>query len=427
MLAAAACTTTAPKPVPPKAPSATIDIQPAPPQRPSSGDPKFDAFLTAARDEALAQGITEATFDSATAGIVPIPDIISMNANQPEFTKPVWNYLDGAVSPRRIKDAQFMMTRYGDVLDKIAAQSGVPKEILVAVWGMESDVGADSGGFNLFAALATLAYDGPRASYARPEFFAALRIYQEQHFALSEMMGSWAGAFGQTQFTPTTFLKYAADGDGDGRIDLWRSAPDALASAARLLGEQGWVRGQSWGYEVSLPDGFAFEDADLDTRKSLAEWSARGVKTADGAALTESDDDAAIYLPAGAHGPAFLVFGNFSVLFKYNNAASYALAVSLLADRMAGGAPVKHSWPRGERALSRNERIAFQTDLAKLGFDPGTPDGVLGRKSRAALRQYQKSKALAADGFPTAQLLATLEEDAARTAPNDGAIGPSDR
>ena len=413
LLAAAACATSAPKPVPPRLPSVTIPIQP-PPLRPSSGDPKFDAFLMAARDEALAQGITAATFDSATAGIAPLPDITRMNANQPEFTKPVWSYLDGAASPRRIKDAQFLLTRYGEVLDRIAAQSGVNKEILVAIWGMESDYGADSGSFNLFAALATLAYDGPRAGYARPEFFAALHLYQDQHYALSEMVGSWAGAFGQTQFTPTTFLKYAADGDGDGRIDLWRSAPDALASAARLLGEQGWVRGQPWGYEVSLPDGFAFEDADLDTRKSLADWSARGVKTADGAALPASTDEAAIYLPAGARGPAFMVFSNFNTLFKYNNAASYALAVSLLADRMVGGAGVRHSWPRDERALSRNERIAFQADLAKLGFDPGTPDGVLGRKSRAALRQYQKSKGLAADGFPTASLLAMLEADAAK-------------
>ncbi len=227
-----ACATPPHKPAPGPAPTV---IAPVPQARPGSGDPKFDAFLAEARTEALAQGITAATFDSAIAGIAPIPGIIAMNANQPEFARPVWSYLDSAVSARRIKDAQFMLTRYGEVLDRIAAQSGVPKEILVAIWGLESDYGADSGSFNLFAALATLAYDGPRASYARPEFLAALQIYQQQHYALSEMVGSWAGAFGQTQFTPTTFVKYAADGDGDGQIDLWRSAPDALASAARLL------------------------------------------------------------------------------------------------------------------------------------------------------------------------------------------------
>jgi membrane-bound lytic murein transglycosylase B len=424
LLAVAACATRpALRPAPPSAPAVTIPIPP-PPAPPGSGDPKFDAFLAEARTAALAQGITAETFDTATAGIAPLPTIIAMNANQPEFTKPVWSYLDAAVSARRIADARFMLTRYGEVLDRIAAQSGVPKEILVSVWGMESDYGADSGSFNLFAALATLAYDGPRANYAKPEFLAALQIYQQQHFPIGEMVGSWAGAFGQTQFTPTTFLKYATDGDGDGRIDLWRSPPDALASAARLLSEQGWARGQNWGYEVSLPDGFAYEDADLENDKPVSEWSARGVKTANGDVLAVLEENAAIYLPAGAHGPAFLTFPNFRVLLKYNNAASYALAVSLLADRMAGAGPVKHDWPRDERPLSRNERLQFQRDLQALGFDPGEPDGVLGRKTRAALRQYQKNKSLAADGFPTAMLLGMLETDAAaRVTPNSSAPG----
>ncbi|HWX88907.1 MAG TPA: lytic murein transglycosylase, partial [Rhizomicrobium sp.] len=384
-LIAVACATTVPKPTPPAQPAVTIPSLPAP-GRPSSGDAKFDAFLTEARVTALAQGITAATFDSATAGLAPIASIAALNANQPEFSKPVWSYLDSAVSARRVADAKLMLARYGDVLDRIAAASGVRKEILVAIWGMETDYGADASGINLFAALATLAYDGPRADYARPEFFAALKIYQEQHYPLSEMVASWAGAFGQTQFTPTTFLKYAADGDGDGQIDLWRSAPDALASAAKLLADQGWKKDQPWGFEVKLPAGFAYEDADTDTQKPVAQWRAQGVKTADGAALPASEDSAGIYLPAGARGPAFLVFSNFSVILKYNNAASYALAVALLADRMAGAGPVRHPWPREERALSRSERFQFQTDLQKLGFDAGTPDGVLGRKSRAALR-----------------------------------------
>jgi membrane-bound lytic murein transglycosylase B len=411
-LVAVACAATAPKPTPPIQPSVTIPIAPPPPSRPSSGDAKFDAFLAEARVTALAQGITPATFDAATAGIAPIPAIAAMNANQPEFAKPVWSYLDSAVSARRIRDAQLMLARYGDVLDKIEASSGVPKEILVAIWGMETDYGADSGGMNMFAALATLAYDGPRADYARPEFFAALKLYQEQHYPLSEMVSSWAGAFGQTQFTPTAFFKYAIDGDGDGKIDLWTSVPDALASSARLLADQGWKKGEPWGYEVKLPADFPYEDADTDTLKTVAAWRDLGVKTAKGAALPASDDNAGIYLPAGAHGPAFLVFANFNVILKYNNAGSYALAVALLADRMVGGDPVKHPWPRDERALSRAERVQFQSDLARLGFDPGVADGVLGRKSRAALRQYQKARGLAADGFPTASLLATMDKPA---------------
>jgi len=411
-LVAVACATTAPKPAPPPAPVVTIPLPP-PPAPPGSGDPKFDAFLADARQTALAQGITKETFDAATAGIAPIASIASMNANQPEFSKPIWSYLDSAVSARRIADAKLMLARYGDVLARIEASSGVPKDILVAIWGMETDFGSDTGGFNMFAALATLAYDGPRGDYARPEFFAALRLYQEQHYPLSEMVASWAGAFGQTQFTPTTFFKYATDGDGDGKIDLWLSAPDALASSAKLLASQNWKKGEPWGYEVKLPKNFPYEDADTDTQKTIAEWRALGVKAADGALLPASDDSAGLYLPAGAHGPAFLVLPNFNVILKYNNAASYALAVGLLADRMAGGAPVKHAWPRDERALSRTERIQFQTDLGKLGFDAGMPDGVLGHKSRAALRQYQKSKGLPADGFATATLLAMLDKDAA--------------
>jgi len=405
-LAAVACTTTAPKPTPPARPSVSIPV--APPQF-NSGDPKFDAFLLEAKATALANGIRPEVFDAATRGIAPIASIANMNANQPEFSKPVWAYLDSAVSARRVKDAQVMLARYGDVLARIERDSGVPKEILVAIWGMETDYGAGIGSFNLFAALATLAYDGPRASYAKPEFQAALRLYQERQYPLSEMKASWAGAFGQTQFTPTTFFKYAADGDGDGRIDLWESAPDALASSAKLLSAQGWQRGAPWGYEVTLPRGFAYEDADTETQKPLSEWRARGVKTAGGASLANSDESAAIYLPAGARGPAFLVFANFSVILKYNNAASYALAVALLADRMAGGAGVVHAWPRDERPLSRDERMRFQTALNAQGFDCGTPDGVLGRKTRNALRGYQKSRGVAADGFATASLLAMLD------------------
>jgi len=404
-----ACATTAPKPTPPP-PQPPVTIPAAPRPAPHS---KFDAFLAEARKTALAQGITGENFDAATTGIAPIAAITAMNANQPEFSRPVWSYLDSAVSARRVADAKLMLARYGDVLARIEASSGVPKEILVAVWGMESDFGADSGSFNLFAALATLAYDGPRADYARPEFFAALKLYQEQHYPLSEMVGSWAGAFGQTQFTPTTFFKYAADGDGDGKIDLWTSVPDALASAARLLADQGWKKGEPWGYEVRLPAGFPYEEADTDTQKTVAEWGAMGVQTADGALLPQSSETAGIYLPAGARGPAFLVLSNFNVILKYNNAGSYALAVGLLANRMADGSPVKHAWPRDERPLSRSERLQFQSDLTKLGFDIGNPDGVLGRKTRAALRQYQKSKGIIPDGFATASLLAMLDKDAA--------------
>lgn len=413
LLLLVACAATIPKPVLTPAPVVTIPIVPAA-VAPGSGDAKFDAFLVWARNDALAQGIRPEVFDRATAGLKPLPAIAQMNANQPEFAKPVWSYLDSAVSARRIADAKFLLARDGAMLDAIAAASGVRKEILVAIWGMETDYGNATGGFPLFAALATLAYDGPRADYAKPEFMAALHILQDRNYPLGEMTASWAGAFGQTQFTPTTFLKYAADGDGDGQIDLWQSRADALASAATLLARQGWTANAPWGLEVILPPGFAYQDADLETVKPVREWQARGVKAVNGS-LPLDAGNGAIYLPAGARGPAFLIFANFNVILKYNNAASYALAVALLADRMAGGPDIHAAWPRDERALSHAERLQFQTDLAALGFDPGMPDGVLGRKTRAATRAWQLARGTAADGYPTASLLALLDADVAKS------------
>jgi membrane-bound lytic murein transglycosylase B len=421
LLLAVACASVPPQPkapalAPPAASapsSANVPSAPPPPSR-------FDLFLAAIHDDAHTQGISEETFAAATAGIAPIPVITAMNDNQPEFSRPVWSYLDGAVSARRIKDGQFMLAKYGDTLNGIAAQSGVSADILLAIWGVETDFGSDVGDFNLFAALATLGYDGPRADYAKPEFLAALKILQDQRYAASEMRASWAGAFGQTQFTPTTFLKYAIDGDHDGRIDLWNSPADALASAANLLSSQGWQAGAGWGYEVKLPAGFAYEDADIETLKPVAEWRRRGVKKAAGTALPASNANAAIYLPAGAHGPAFLLMPNFSVILKYNNAASYALGVAILADRIMGRPAIRAKWPRDEHVLSRDERFAFQKDLMMLGFDPGLPDGVLGRKTRAAARAWQKQHGMQADGWPSASLLAALHADSQASAQDPG-------
>ena len=398
---------TGPVPPPPvphsTGPSATIPLAPPPP--PSA----FERLIGQMHDQARASGISETTFRAATAGIAPIPAIAGMNDNQPEFSRAVWAYLDGAVSARRIKDGQLLLAQNRTTLAAIEQQSGVPREILVAIWGMESDFGRDSGSFNLFAALATLGYQGPRADFARPEFQAALKILQDQHYTASDMKSSWAGAFGQTQFTPTTFLKYAADGDHDGAINLWTSPPDALASAANLLASQGWKANEAWGFEVKLPKGFAYEDADIDAMRPVNEWRRRGVHTISGGALPPYTGAASIYLPAGAKGPAFLLLPNFSVILKYNNAASYALAVAELGERIMGRPGVKADWPRKERQLSRDERLRFQQALTAAGFDTGTPDGVLGRRTRAATRDYQKKYGLVADGYPTADLLAAME------------------
>ena len=393
-----------PPPVPHSTgPAARIPLAPPPPPT------AFEQFIAQMHTQARAGGISEDTFRAATTGIAPLPAIAGMNDNQPEFSRPVWAYLDGAVSARRIKDGQAMLARYRETLAGIEQQSGVPREILVAIWGMESDFGRDAGSFNLFAALATLGYQGPRADFAKPEFQAALQIMQEQHYTAAQMKSSWAGAFGQTQFTPTTFLKYAADGDHDGRIDLWASPADALASAANLLSRQGWKANEAWGFEVKLPKDFAYEDADIDATRPVNEWRRRGVHTITGAALPPYAGAASIYLPAGARGPAFLLLPNFSVILKYNNAASYALAVAELGERIMGRTGVKAGWPRQEKPLSRDERVAFQQALAGAGFDPGQPDGVLGRQTRAATRAYQRKYGLVADGYPTADLLAAMQ------------------
>lgn len=410
LLLAAACS---------RPPVATLAIapeavapNPAPPVPQTGGDAAFQAFIRDFQPTALAQGIRPETYARAFAGISPITGVQAAIDNQPEFAKQIWAYLDSAVSARRIADARVLLARHADTLAAIQARSGVPKEILVAIWGMETDYGASSGGYNLFAALATQAYAGPRQQFARTELLAALKLLQEHDYPVSQMRSSWAGAFGQTQFMPTSFFKYASDGDGDGRIDLWVSSPDALASAATLLVREGWQASQPWGYEVKLPANFDFSGADLDRTRPISEWAAMGVQTAGGAALPAGEDAVSVYLPAGARGPAFMLFNNFRVIMKYNNAASYALAVSLLADRMAGAPMTIAKWPREERALSRAERSQFQDDLRKLGYDPGETDGVLGRRTRSALQQYQKAKGLAADGFATAALMSVLRADA---------------
>ena len=382
------------------------------PAPPSPQDLKFQAFIHDERTVAIAAGIRPQVYDAATANIHRNQRVEDLNLNQPEFSRPVWLYLDSAVSDKRVADGQQGLAANLQALSSIEAKYGVPKEIVVSIWGNESDFGHGHEAFNMFEALATLAYDGPRADYAKPEFLAALKILQQQKFDPAIMTASWAGAFGQTQFTPTTFLAHAVDGDGDGTIDLWHSTADALASAANVLADAGWQRGASWGYEVKLPEGFAYDQADVDNVKPIAEWRRLGVTRIWGAALSTAQENGAIFLPAGARGPAFLVFPNFKVILKYNNATYYALAVSLLADRINGGAPVQASWPRDEKPLTRDERIAFQTYLTKLGYDIGTIDGVLGRKARAASRAWQKAHGIAADGFPTEDLLTRVATDA---------------
>jgi membrane-bound lytic murein transglycosylase B len=405
-----------PRPTPTLAPppkSAARVAAPAP-LPVAGGDEKFQAFVRDFQATAIARGVTVETYNKAMTGIAPITTINTIIAEQPEFVRPVWAYLDSAVSQRRINDAKLLLNQNAALLTDIEARYGVPREILMAIWGMETDYGRDQGSYNLFAALATQAYDGPRQSFARRELISALLLLQQNDYVPPLMVSSWAGAFGQTQFMPSTFFKYATDGDGDGKIDLWHSTADALASTAVLFQREGWQAGKPWVYEVSLPKDFAYQDADLGTLKPLSEWSARGMKLISGGALPEGDDMAALYLPAGANGPALLTLNNFRQIMKYNNAASYALAVGLLADRAMDRPGIQAAWPRSEKPLSRAERLRFQTDLAALGYDTGDLDGLLGRKTRAALRQYQITRGLIADAYPTQAILTLLDSEATK-------------
>jgi membrane-bound lytic murein transglycosylase B len=409
-LALAACAT--PGPVEARHQSGVAqNTMPATPVAMGAADAKFAAFIRDFRATAIAAGIRPDVYDRSMAGITRNASVEKANLSQPEFVKPVWGYLDSAVSDDRVSMGQQMESTYPSMLAGLEARYGVSKDILVAIWGIESNYGQQMGGYNMFEALATLAYDGPRQEFARRELLAALKMEQEEGLTPSQMTSSWAGAFGHTQFEPSSFASHAVDGDGDGKRDLWHSPADALASAAVLLTNAGWKKGAPCYVEVTLPSSFAYEQADPDQTKPVSDWKALGVKRPNGLDLPAGAGDGAIYLPAGARGPAFMAFDNFRVVLKYNNAASYALAVCYLAQRIHGGAPILASWPRDEQPLSGDQRTQFQTDLQTLGYDVGTVDGVLGRKTRSALRAYQKAHGLPADGFPTMEMLGRLTAD----------------
>lgn len=374
-------------------------------------DAAFAAFLHDFREDAIRAGIRPAVYDRSTRDISRNAHIEELNNKQPEFVKPVWDYLDTAVSDLRVQNGRDKLDANGTMLANLQSRYGVPREILVAIWGIETNYGAQMGSYNMFEALSTLGYAGRRTELGRRELIAALKMEQENGFDPKAMTSSWAGAFGETQFMPSTFLAHAVDGDGDGRKDLWNSPADALASTAAMLAEDGWHAGEPWFYEVRLPKGFPYAEADPDNKEPLAHWRALGVTTATGAPLPAGPDDAAIFLPAGAEGPAFLTFHNFRMILRYNNATSYALAVGYLAQQITGGAPILHGWPRGEEPLSRDDRLAFQQSLKTLGFDPGTIDGIIGAQVRGALRDYQRARGLVPDGFATQDLLKRMQRE----------------
>ncbi|MCO7229463.1 lytic murein transglycosylase [Halomonas sp. CnH100-B] len=363
----------------------------------------FNEWLREFRRYAANQGISEATLASAFDGLRYRERVIELDRYQPEFVRAIWQYLDSAVSSTRVANGQEKLAQHRDTAQAMQQRYGVPAEIIVAIWGVESNYGSNFGDFSTLESLATLAYDGRRREFARGELLAALRIIDQGDIAAEQMKGSWAGAMGHTQFIPSSFEAYAVDGDDDGRRDIWGSIPDVMASTANYLARAGWQAGQPWGAEVRLPDDFDYAQTD---RKSSADWAAQGVRAVRGELPTF--DSAAVIVPAGASGPAFIVGPNFRAILRYNNATSYALAVATLADAIAGRDGIAQSWPRDEAPLTRDDVRTLQQRLNEAGYGVGTADGIMGPNTQAGLRAFQRDQGLVPDGFATQSLLERL-------------------
>jgi membrane-bound lytic murein transglycosylase B len=368
----------------------------------------FNAWIYGFRNRATRQGISTATFDAAFDGIIYNTTVIERDRNQSEFTKSLWDYLDTAVSDARVRNGRRALDNNRQLLNRIEDTFGVDKDVVVAIWGLESAYGAVRGSTNVIEAMATLAYDGRRGEFFEQQLIAALQILQAGDTAPRNMTGSWAGAMGHTQFIPTSFLDYAVDGNGDGRRNIWADDPtDALASTANYLRSFGWVQGQPWGVEVQIPQGFDYVTARRENQKRPSDWAAIGVVDMAGRAVPDHGS-ASILVPAGALSAAFMIFPNFAVIERYNTADAYVIAVGLLSDRISGGAPVQTAWPRDDRALNGAERVELQERLTAVGFDTTVIDGRIGPLTINAIRNYQLANNITPDGYASLRLLNRL-------------------
>jgi membrane-bound lytic murein transglycosylase B len=381
----------------------------------------FRDWLEGFRAEAAAAGVRRDVIDEAFRDLRVNPRVFELNDNQPEFSRAIWDYLDAALSEKRIADGLTRMSENRALLAAVESDYRVDAEIIAAIWGLESSYGALMGDYDVIEALATLAWRGRRSAYGRAQLIGVLKILQYGYAGRDQLRGSWAGAMGHTQFIPTTYLTYAVDHDRDGRRDLWTNLGDVFASTANYLAHSGYVTGAPWGIEVSLPQGFDYALADVNVRRAIVEWRAAGLTAANGAAISDFDPNlyGRVFLPAGAKGPAFLVFQNFEAILKYNNSTAYGLAVGMLSQRLAGDdRPVVAQWPRSDRALTLDERKALQQALKDKGFDPGPVDGVIGAGTKRALRTWQKGAGLPPDGYASADTLRQLTGEPAPPATN---------
>lgn len=390
--------------------ASTVIMSEPPMPRPSLSErmseaQKFADWQAGFRVKALAAGIPVAVFDEAFRGVIPSKKIVELDGAQPEFVRPISDYLGRAVSPRRISDGQRELQARGAVLAEIEARYGVNRETVIAIWGMETAYGAIRGNFDVIRALATLANDGRRQEWAEGELIAALTILQSGDIGQHRMVGSWAGAMGHTQFMPSSYLTFAQDFRGEGRRDVWSDDPtDALASTARYLAHHGWTMDQPWGMEVRLPADFNFMLADRFLMRPAVFWNDIGVRGVDGAAIPDHGP-AAMLAPMGADGPVFLTFGNFDVIKTYNRSNAYALAIGHLGDRMIGGAPWQAAWPKNVLPLNRADRTDLQERLTAMGYDTQGSDGMIGPNSERAIRAFQLDSGLVPDGLASDVLL----------------------
>lgn len=383
-----------------------------------SANSNFQSCLANLRSQAMASGVSGSTYDRYTENLSPDYSVISKLDYQPEFSTPIWDYLSGLVDDERVEKGRQMLAQHRDVLNRVAAAYGVPAETVVAVWGVESNFGDISGKYPLLQALGTLSCEGRRQSYFRGEFFATMRILQRGDLREDQLKGSWAGAFGHTQFMPSTYEELAVDFDGDGRRDLVSSTSDALASTANFLKKRGWQTGMPWGFEVQIPEGVSVNGESRRNKKSLNSWVNRGFTRVDGTPIIQGNlsesSQAGLMMPAGENGPVFLVFKNFDSIYAYNAAESYALAIAHLSDRLQGKGYFQTAWPTNDAGTSRAERREIQNYLLKKGYAIGDADGLIGDKTRQAIQQEQIKLGLNPTGRAGQQVLNAFRNEAAK-------------
>ncbi len=367
----------------------------------------FDRWVTQLWPEARALGVSRTTFDAAFSGVRPDETIHQAAGNQPEFVRPIWQYMERAVSDQRVSTGRERSFEFDNLLNAIEAVYGVDRHVVMAIWGMESNYGGHLGDKNVIQALATLGYQGRRQRFGRRQLLAALQILERRDITPDLMTGSWAGAMGHTQFIPTTYNAYAVDFDGDGRRDIWLTIADALGSTANYLRVSGWQPGRTWGYEVIIPRNFDYSVVG-GARRLVSEWQRLGLRLPGGAALLHPGNEADLILPSGADGPAFLTLRNFRAILRYNNATAYALSVGHLSDRIRGADEFSKAWPVDVLPLTSSQKVELQNLLNRAGFSVGTADGVIGRQTRAGIRRYQTSVGLIPDGYPSVPLLNRL-------------------